>query len=251
MKRKISWRNRLVGGVIGLVAGVTGLAAPAISCSLEAKATSGLHGLFSLDHRGTIAIAVATHDAIEAGYIAALPKEYAARLSQLKLVRERAIAHVQKLALRSQNAGPPIAVLLTQSGAWMRFNDPNLGAIYHADPPAEGETELLLPDMVYAALLDGKMSVQGAAELGLLRVYGAEDEHAVISTFSDAIDVSVKRVKATSYFAIGALMPRAGSADRRCPDAVRQAGGPLEPLRDRARERQSTCQARSRPSATH
>jgi hypothetical protein len=187
MKPTTDLRQKLVGGLIGVFAGVAGLATPAISCSLEASAD--LSGAFSIGHRGSIVIAIATHDAIVAGHIAALPNDNAARFAQLDRVRQRAIAHVQKLTEHTQNNGLPVAVLLTQSGAWMRLNDPDNGAIYHADPAAEGETELLLPDMVYAALLDGKMSVQRAVELGLIRVYGTEDKDQVIASFSNVFEI--------------------------------------------------------------
>jgi hypothetical protein len=187
MKPATDLRQKLVGGLIGVFAGVAGLATPAISCSLEASAD--LSGAFSVGHRGSIAIAIATHDAIEAGHIAALPKENAARHAQLERVRQKAIAHVQKLIEHAQNNGQPVAVLLTQSGAWMRFNDPHFGTIYHANPATEGETELLLPDTVYAALLDGKMSVQRAVELGLIRVYGTEDVDPVIASFSNVFEL--------------------------------------------------------------
>lgn len=189
MRTQAPFRHLLIGGLLGLSAGVASLAAPAMACSLEA--TADLSGAFAVDHRGSIAVAIATRNAIDAGHIAEIPKEASARLAQLKLVQLRAISHVRKAAFRPRkNAGPPVAVLLTQSGAWIRFNDPRFGAVYHANPATESETALLVPDTVYDALLDGRMSVESATELGLIRVYGTEDEGLAIASFSSVLDVS-------------------------------------------------------------
>ena len=97
---------------------------------------------------------------------------------------------MQRLAWHSDHEGPALAVLLTQSGAWMRINDPETGARYHADPATETETALLLPDTAYAALLDGKLTVRDATELGLLRVYGTNEKDTAINVFAYALSFS-------------------------------------------------------------
>lgn len=189
MRTKAAYCHLLIGGVLGLVAGVASPAAPAMGCSLEARAD--VSGAFVIEHRGSIPIAIATRNAMDAGHLARLPDEASARLAQLKLVQVRAIAHVRKLTFRPRtDEDLPIAVLLTQSGAWIRFNDRRFGARYHAEPATESETALLVPDNVYEALLDGKMSVSDAVRLGLIRVYGAEDEKSAVALFSSLIEVS-------------------------------------------------------------
>ncbi|NDR57384.1 hypothetical protein [Aliiruegeria sabulilitoris] len=175
-----------VRAALGFMVAASLVAAPAASCSLEALDLSG----FSVDHRGSIPIALATRAAIDAGHIAELPKDNSARYAALYVIRLRAVTHMRRLAARALSGGPELAVLLTQSGAWMRINDPRTGARYHASPAAETELTVLVPDTVYAALLDGELTVQRATELGLLRVYGTENRDAAIHAFADALSIS-------------------------------------------------------------
>ena len=174
-----------VRAALSIIVAASLVAAPAVSCSLEALDLSG----FSIDHRGSIPVALATREAIEKGFIAQLPKDNIARYSALYIIRLKAVSHMQRLAWHSDHEGPELAVLLTQSGAWMRINDPETGARYHADPATETETALLLPDTAYAALLDGELTVREATELGLLRVYGNENEDVAISAFASSLSV--------------------------------------------------------------
>ncbi|MFD0910875.1 hypothetical protein [Ruegeria arenilitoris] len=176
-------KSASVRAFFGLFVASSLFAAPAASCSLEALDLRG----FSVDHRGSIPIALATRAAIDAGQIEELPKENSARYATLFVIRYKAIAHMRRLTARATSGGPELAVLLTQSGAWMRINDPQIGARYHARPAAETEMTVLLPDTVYAALLDGELTVQRATELGLLRVYGTENRDVAIHAFADAL----------------------------------------------------------------
>ncbi|MDO6708071.1 hypothetical protein [Photobacterium sp. 1_MG-2023] len=158
----------------------------AIACSLELIDLG-----FSVDHRGSIPIAVATYRAIESGQIAPLPEERTAKRAALERVRQKAIAHTYMMTYRYQRmdatryGGVPLTVLLTQSGAWMRFNPSGAVATYHTEPAQAGEAVLLLPDTVYAALLSGEMALQTAIALGLVRVYDTEQRDNVITSFSD------------------------------------------------------------------
>lgn len=179
-------KSASVRAVFGLFFASSLFAAPVASCSLEALDLRG----FSVDHRGSIPIALATRAAIDAGQIEELPKEDSARYKVLSVIRDRAAAHMQRLAAEVLLGGPELAVLLTQSGAWMRINDPRSGAQYHASPAADTESAVLVPDTVYVSLLDGEMTVKQAADLGLLRVYGTEDRDAAIHAFANALSIS-------------------------------------------------------------
>ncbi len=179
-------KSALVRAFFGLFVASSLFAAPAASCSLEALDLRG----FSVEHRGSIPIALATRAAIEAGQIAELPKDNLARYEALLVIRDRATLHMQRLAADVLLGGPELAVLLTQSGAWMRINDPRTGARYHASPAAETEMTVLVPDMVYAALLDGELTVQRATEMGLLRVYGTDEQDTAINVFAYALSFS-------------------------------------------------------------
>ncbi|QUJ67039.1 hypothetical protein KDD30_13225 [Photobacterium sp. GJ3] len=158
----------------------------AMACSLELIDLG-----FSVDHRGSIPIAVATYRAIESGQIAPLPEELTAKRASLERVRQKAIAHTYMMTYRyqrmddSRNGRLPVTVLLTQSGAWMRFNPSDAVAAYHTEPAQAGEAVLLLPDMVYAALLSREMNLQTALSLGLVRVYDTEQRERLIASFSD------------------------------------------------------------------
>ena len=179
-------KSASVRAFFGLFVTSSLFAAPVASCSLEALDLRG----FSVDHRGSVPIALATRAAIDAGQIEELPKENSARYATLFVIRYKAIAHMRRLTARATSGGPELAVLLTQSGAWMRINDPQIGARYHARPAAETEMTVLLPDTVYAALLDGELTVQRATEMGLLRVYGTDEQDTAINVFAYALSFS-------------------------------------------------------------
>ena len=65
-------------------------------------------------------------------------------------------------------------MLLGQSRTWICLNDPRRGAVYHASPPGEGETVVLVADTSFDALIRGRVTVEELAELGVVRVYGEE-----------------------------------------------------------------------------
>lgn len=148
-------------------------AGPAGACYLETIPMNG----FSVVHLGTVSMAVATRTAVERDLLEALPADENLRFGALFRVRLLAARHVARLAA-SATSGPPVSVLLTQSGAWIRLNDPEHGAIYHSDPPASGEAVILLPDRAYETLLRGQYSVSDLERYGLIRIYGDDQEAA-------------------------------------------------------------------------
>lgn len=160
-------------------------AGPAGACYLEVIPMNG----FRVAHPGTVSMAVATRTAVEQDLLEPLPTEDLARLGALFKVRLLAARHVARLAT-SPTFGPPVSVLLTQSGAWLRLNDPEHGAIYHSDPPAAEEAVILLPDRAYETLLRGQYSISDLERYGLIRVYG-DDQEAARRTWARAIEQAV------------------------------------------------------------
>ena len=131
---------------------------------------------FSVSHKGVISVAMATRAAVESGHLSALPEHEKKRQWILKVIRARAAAHMLALS-KHESSGPPISVLLTQTGAWMRFNDPEFGARYHTSPPGQGELTILLPDVAYFELLGGKLDVEDLVDLKVLRIFGESENN--------------------------------------------------------------------------
>lgn len=119
-----------------------------------------------------------------------IPQDAKTRFNLFTQIRNKAIVHTNMLSYRNKtgssvsNINEPVTMLLTQSGAWMRFNDKKLGNVYHATPAENDEPHLLVPDTVYALILEDKMDVERAVNLGLVRVYNAVDSERMINSFS-------------------------------------------------------------------
>lgn len=156
---------------------------------------------FSVSHKGVISVAIATRAAVETGHLSALPEHEQKRQWLLSLISRRAVTHMSVLSQRDPS-GPPISVLLTQTGAWMRFNDPEFGAKYHTSAPDQGELTILLPDIAYSELLSGKLSVDDLIHLKVLRIFGnsEEDSTNAVDVFKNAIKTGTHLAKKSRYF---------------------------------------------------
>lgn len=128
-------------------------------------------------HPGALSVAVALNKAQRAGVIAPLPAEADARYTALEAMRADVFARSTAQAFR--RSGPPVSILLTQSGIWIRLNDPVFGAVFHAEAPPPGESTLILPDTALQALINGDLTLQEARAQGLLRVIAAQEEPAI------------------------------------------------------------------------
>ena len=149
---------------------------------------------FSVSHKGVISVAMATRAAVETGHLSALPEHEKKRQWLLTLISRRAAAHMLALSKRD-SSGPPVSVLLTQSGAWMRFNDPEFGARYHTSPPGQGELTILLPDIAYSELLSGKLDVEDLLNLKVLRIFGESENNSThaIEAFRSAMQTGIRK----------------------------------------------------------
>ena len=153
---------------------------------------------FSVSHKGVISVAMATSAAVKSGHLSALPESENTRKRFLTLISRRAATHMFALSKRDFS-GPPISVLLTQSGAWMRFNDPIFGARYHTAPPDQGELTILLPDIAYSELLSGKLDVDDLMNLKVLRIFGDSENNSThaIEAFRSAMQTGIRKKKET------------------------------------------------------
>ena len=73
----------------------------------------------------------------------------------------------QQLADRFPNS-------VLQSGLWMTYVGAGEPSRFHAAPAAEDETVLVLSDYILPALLTGRLSVQEAADRGLVAASGPD-----------------------------------------------------------------------------
>ncbi len=182
LARRTSPRSWCLALLISLMAISSGGAASA--CSLHASSLN--FSGFNVTHRGVLPVAVATREAVASGRLSALPKDAIARKRTLQRISRRALTHMQSLAKQSRS-GPTISVLLSQTGAWMRFNDPIFGAMYHVPPPRPQDAVIVLPDVAYAAILDGALNLDELIELKLMRVYGTDDPSTIHAVFAAAM----------------------------------------------------------------
>lgn len=149
------------------------VAGPAGACYFHGSFDGG----FASSYPGSISIAVATRAAVEEGLLDALPEEANSRAAALYRIRVVAGRSVMNMAA-VRVPGPPVFVLLTQSGTWIRLNDPASGAVFHSDPPGPDDTKILLSDQALEGLLTGNLSVDMLEEHGLIRIHGNAPEHA-------------------------------------------------------------------------
>ena len=152
---------------------------------------------FKVEHRGVIPIAIATRKAIDSGQLTELPKSPLAKRLTLQRIGQQALAHMQSIG-RNLQPGPPVAVLLSQTGAWMRFNDPISGAEYHSTAPQAQDAVIVLPDIAYAAVLDGSLDVADLIGLELMRVYGTSNADSIVALFTQAFNSKAEDANASS-----------------------------------------------------
>ena len=134
---------------------------------------------------------MATRAAVEIGHLSALPEHQIQRRFLLAQISRRAAAHMEALSQLDQS-GPPLSVLLTQTGAWMRLNDPKFGARYHTSPPSRDELTILLPDVAYSSLLNGTLDVDDLIKLSVLRIFGDGDPTYAIEVFKTALQAGTR-----------------------------------------------------------
>ncbi len=154
---------------------------PTWACFIHALGQDGM----KVTYPGSLSVAVALNQAQDDGMLDALPTNPDARLGKL-LVMSWAIQSRFKNMPPRDFSGAPVSVLLTQSGAWFRFDGAESTIEYHVDAPEQGADVILLPDTALAALMDGQLSAKQLEEAGLIRVV-SETPDQVLTQFMDLI----------------------------------------------------------------
>ena len=178
----------VTSAIVAALLGASG-SRDAMACALESPL--GFEA-FSVSHRGVISVALATRAAVESGHLAALPEHQIQRRWLLARISRRAAAHIETLSQLDQS-GPPLSVLLTQTGAWMRLNDPDFGARFHTSPPSRDELTILLPDVAYSSLVNGTLDIEDLMKLGVLRIFGDGDSTYAIEVFKAALQAGTRK----------------------------------------------------------
>lgn len=151
-------------------------------------------GLFGGAHPGTMQLTLAVRSAIDNNLLPSLPTDTNERRKVLSALQSEVAADVESLSADADAS--PLSVLLTQSGVWLRLNDPAEGAIYHSSRPKSDEPTVLLPDVAYPALINGELSIADLKTNGLLRVYG-QDKPGTIAAFEDIVKtITISRSQA-------------------------------------------------------
>lgn len=161
-----------------LIAAVTLAAAiqagPSWACFVHVLGNDGL----SVYHPGTLSVASAVRRASADGYLEPLPSDRDERFARLIRVRVLATRHISSLwnegAVRASD--PPLYVLLTQSGTWMRLGGKGEGPAFHTDSPPSEAAVVLIPDVAYEELLRGNVSSDDLERQGIVRVWSDEPD---------------------------------------------------------------------------
>lgn len=173
---------RTLQTIIAATAGIMMFqAGPTWACFIHAMGQDGM----KVTYPGSLSVAVALNQAQDDGILDALPTNSDARRGNL-LVMSWAIQSRFKNMLPRDSSGAPVSVLLTQSGAWFRFDGAESAIEYHVDAPEQGADVILLPDTALAALMNGQLSAKQLEEAGLIRVV-SETPDQVLTRFMDLI----------------------------------------------------------------
>ncbi|WP_296709110.1 hypothetical protein [Rhodoblastus sp.] len=104
---------------------------------------------------------------------------YQQAVAKLGLLRDR-------LAIVSDDRQKPaFAIILIGPALWTRFepDGDGLAMMPHAEGPARGDVVLVTEESVISALVDGRLTAASAAELGLIRYYGAAESLSAAQTW--------------------------------------------------------------------
>lgn len=155
---------------------------PTWACFIHAMGQDGM----KVTYPGSLSVAVALNQAQDDGMLDALPTNSDARLGKLLVMSWAIQSRFKNMPPRDSrdSRGAPVSVLLTQSGAWFRFDGAESTIEYHVDAPEQGADVILLPDTALAALMDGQLSAKQLEEAGLIRVV-SETPDQVLTQFMD------------------------------------------------------------------
>ncbi len=146
--------TRLAGFVLAFAVMAPSL--PAAACGLE----GGMGDSFGAAHPGSLEVAFAARDALDAGVLA----PDAALESTLG--HDRSDDRLRTLAamLPARKSAAPIAVLLIETGTWTRLT-PNAGVLVvteHAEGPKAQDATLIASELALRDLASGRMSATEA-----------------------------------------------------------------------------------------
>jgi len=166
--------RQLAAAVVAVTAVSLSMLSNASACGLEPTVKGG----FSVSYPGALDVAVAVSNARRAGLLpqadsAAAPNEVRLRemLADLKQLQSRLSAG--RVAVREDSV-VPFSLVLVGPGLWSHFHLTPEGTLakYHVKGPMAGEVVLLTHHSVLRALLQGTLSTQEAAQLGLVTIAG-------------------------------------------------------------------------------
>lgn len=166
-------KRRAVVGALVVALATWAVARPAWSCGLE----GGLGDAFSVAHEGSLAVALATHEAITKGWL--LPDPDLAAEAAHDRADERLQSFVAALPLVPAGARS-FAVLLVEPGVWTRVSPRanRWSLATHVAKPDSSELVLLASESALRNLVAGQLSANDAFASGVLAVQGGTAERA-------------------------------------------------------------------------
>jgi hypothetical protein len=169
MRRTIYW-------LIILLTAISIAAAPALSCGYHSGFTGGLY----ITHPGSLVVAVAVANARDQKILSAN------QLSEAHGYRQ-ALADLEQFRRRLQIARQAdtrtgFSLVLISSGMWASFQVGQHGVLarYHLSAPIPGQPVLITDESVLRAINSGRLGIDQALELGVIKIIGDETE-AVVS----------------------------------------------------------------------
>ena len=156
------------GRIAGALLAATLAAPPAGSC--------GFHGQLAdiaAAHPRSLDVAFALRDAYDRGELAELPALPPA-LGYLR-ARKLLVDFAAQVSAVAGDGRGSVAVLLVESGLWTRYaiDGSRASAAPHVDGPQPGEHVLLTSEAALAAIVEGRLTAERAASVGLLAEHRA------------------------------------------------------------------------------
>lgn len=193
------------GGRIALItlASFTATTTAAVSCGFEdPKSAAVARGILNWTLPESLHVTTSVWQARASGIIGGdqAPAAVTALLGYQKATDRLSAFRDGLVAGLHRHAVPPVSVVLLGPMLWTRFepNGPTVDMAVHMSGPATGDTVIVTDEPVIAALVEGRLTMRDARDLGLLRVYGTAASMAQVTDWLDRWQGRNETVAATA-----------------------------------------------------
>lgn len=166
-----------IGALIALVSLIAASTA-ALPCGFEdPKSAAAARGVLNWVFPESLHVGTAVWQAQVAGIVDRdqTPAAVKALLGFQKVTEKLSAFRDGLAAGLNGHAIPSMSVVMLGPMLWTRFQSDGMAVVMatHASGPASGDTVIVTDEPVIAALVEGRLTMRDARELGLLRLYGS------------------------------------------------------------------------------